>query len=170
MQDMLVNLLEIDDYYAGLRDLEKECIEIFRAIAPDKKRVVSWVEEHSTLSAASEVDVSFSNRPISCFLAVKNEKIIGYAVYNVTALDYFGPTRVLEEYRGKGVGKALLLRSLRALKDEGYNYAIIGGVGPVNFYEKSVGATLIVGSDKYSIYNNFIGLREKRTQANNCDK
>ena len=37
----------------------------------------------------------------------------------------------------------------------GYGYAIIGGVGPAEFYEKAVGATLIEGSE-ISIYENLI--------------
>jgi len=35
---------------------------------------------------------------------------------------------------------------MKAMYDEGYAYAIIGGVGPVEFYAKSVGAVLIEGS------------------------
>jgi hypothetical protein len=37
----------------------------------------------------------------------------------------------------------------------GYAHAIIGGVGPAEFYEKAVGAKIIVGSD-VSIYENLI--------------
>jgi len=33
------------------------------------------------------------------------------------------------------------------MKNLGYAYAIIGGVGPASFYEKAVGAKLIEGSD-----------------------
>ncbi len=69
---------------------------------------------------------------------------------------FFGPTRVLDSERGKGIGKALLLRSLRAMRDEGYVYAIIGGVGPAEFYEKCVGATLIEGSTP-GIYRDLLG-------------
>jgi len=50
----------------------------------------------------------------------------------------------------------LLLRSLRAMRDEGYVYAIIGGVGPAEFYEKCVGATLIEGSTP-GIYRDLLG-------------
>lgn len=162
MQDMLVNLVTLPDYRESLAKLLEEGIEVFRAIAPDKHRVMEWVMEHSSRSAASECDVCFTNTPISCFIAVKGDKILGYACYNATAPDFFGPTKVLEEEQGKGIGKALLLRSLQALKDEGYQYAIIGGVGPVKFYEKTVDAVLIEGSDKHSVYNNFLGIRGRK--------
>ena len=161
MPDMLVNLRTLDDYRAIIEALKKEGIEIFRAIAPDKFRVIDWVREHSTPSAAAECDVCFSHTPVSLFIAVKASKIIGYACYNATAPNFFGPTKVLDEYQGKGIGKALLLRSLHALRDEGYQYAIIGGVCPIPFYEKCVGAAVIESSMEHTIYNDFLGKRER---------
>lgn len=67
--------------------------------------------------------------PVSCYLATRGAEILGYACYDATAPDFFGPTRVLDSEQGKGIGKALLLRCLHALRAEGYAYAIIGGVG-----------------------------------------
>lgn len=162
MSDMLVNLLEIDDYHNEIERLKAEGIEIFRALAPDKFRIVEWVKEHSSISAAGECDRCFSNHPISCFIAAKGSKILGYACYNATAPDFFGPTRVLDECQGKGVGKALLLRSLHAMKDEGYIYGIIGGIGPAKFYEKCVNAVLIESSKEHSVYEHFLASIEKK--------
>lgn len=162
MADMLVNLLTLDDYQAEVMRLKNDGIEVFRAIAPDKFRIVEWVKEHSSLSAAGECDVCFANRPVSCFIAAKGSKIIGYACYNATAPNFFGPTKVLEEYQGKGIGKALLLRTLHAMRDEGYQYAIIGGVGPVEFYEKCVGATVIESSKRKSVYDHFLANIERK--------
>ncbi len=54
---------------------------------------------------------------------------------------FFGPTGVDESARGKGIGHALLLKTLLDMRDQGYGYAIIGGAGPVDFYQRSVGAT-----------------------------
>lgn len=161
MADMLVNLLEIEDYHMEVERLKEVGIEIFRAIAPDKFRIVEWVKEHSTVNAAGECDVCFANRPISCFIAAKGSKILGYACYNATAPDFFGPTKVLEEYQGKGIGKVLLLRTLHALRDEGYQYAIIGGVGPVKFYEKCVGAVIIESSKRNNVYDHFLAALER---------
>jgi predicted N-acetyltransferase YhbS len=59
---------------------------------------------------------------------------------------FFGPTGVDAHQRGRGIGKALLVACLQAMRHEGYGYAIIGGVGPAEFYSKAVGATLIEGS------------------------
>jgi len=156
MPDMLVKLYELPDETPLLKQLEGQDVYIRRAMAPDKFRIVPWVQEHSSLSAAGECDVCFSNSPISLFIATQGATIIGYACYNATCRDFFGPTRVLDKHQGKGIGKALLLRALRALKDEGYAYAIIGGVGPAAFYEKTVKAVLIEGSTP-GIYRDYLG-------------
>ena len=156
MPDMLVNLMKVRPAAHLVRALEdKHGVRVFRAIAPDKFRVVEWVKAHSGLSAAGECDVCFAHTPVSCFIAVKEGEIVGYACYNATAPDFFGPTRVLESCRGWGVGKVLLLCCLNAMKAEGYVYAIIGGVGPVQFYETCADAFVIPDSDP-GIYGNFL--------------
>ena len=161
MPDMLVNLLDIPDERPLLESLLGKGIQIRRALAPDKFRVVPWVQTNSGISAAGECDVCFSHTPISCFLATRGASIVGYACYHATAPDFFGPTRVLDAEQKLGIGRALLLRSLRALRDEGYVYAIIGGVGPQEFYEKVVNATLIADSTP-GVYRDFIGALEKQ--------
>ena len=42
---------------------------------------------------------------------------------------------------------ALLFKALEAQREAGYAYAFIGGVGPKEFYAKTVGAIEIPGSD-----------------------
>jgi GNAT superfamily N-acetyltransferase len=59
----------------------------------------------------------------------------------------FGPTGVHPAYRGRGIGAAVLVATLRAMADEGYMYAVIGWVGPAEFYARTVGATLIPDSE-----------------------
>ncbi len=162
MQDMLVKLYELPPE-AALAAPRDESVRIRRAMAPDKLRVLEWVKEHSGRSAAGECDVCFAHTPISCFLATRGKQILGYACYNATAPDFFGPTRVLDEEQGSGIGKALLLRSLAAMRAEGYAYAIIGGVGPQEFYAKCVNAVLIPGSNP-GIYRDFLGGMREPTE------
>ena len=64
-------------------------------------------------------------------------------------------TGVDSAYRGIGVGKILLVKALKAMREMNYGYAIIGGVGPAAYYEKTIGATLIEGSEK-NIYNHLL--------------
>ena len=96
--------------------------------------------------------------PPGCFVLHRHagQKILGYACYDATAPDFFGPTRVLDEGQGGGIGRALLLRSLAAMRAEGYAYAVIGGVGPQEVYKKCVGAMLIPDSVP-GIYRDFLG-------------
>ncbi len=155
MPDMLVKLYELPQNASSAAP-KNDDITIRRAMAPDKIKIVQWVQEHSSVSAAGECDVCFSKTPISCFVATRGKEIVGYACYDATAPNFFGPTRVLDTEQGGGIGKALLLRCLGAMKAAGYAYAIIGGVGPKEFYEKTVGATLIEGSSP-GIYKDFLG-------------
>jgi predicted N-acetyltransferase YhbS len=109
--------------------------------------VIDWVTQHFGTGWASETEVSFSYQPVACFIATENAKIVGFGCYDSAYRNFFGPTGVEEALRGKGIGKALLLECLLAMKAQGYAYGIIGGVGPARFYEKAVGAVLIDGSN-----------------------
>jgi len=60
-----------------------------------------------------------------------------------------------EAARGTGIGKALLYKSMFALREQGYVYGMIGGVGPREFYEKAINAVEIPGSDP-GIYRDIL--------------
>lgn len=156
MQDMLVKLYNLPAD-AALAQPEDTTVVIRRAMAPDMLQVVDFVQSLSSKYAAGECRMCFQGHPITCFVATRGGNLLGYACYNATSPDFFGPTAVLPEERGNGIGRALLLRSLAALREQGYGYAIIGGVGPQAFYEKTMGAVLIPGSDP-GIYKDFLGI------------
>ena len=156
MKDMLVRLQELPDMQETEKKLlEKEQVVFRRPIAPEKHLITTWVREHFGDYWASEVDVAFSRQPVSCWLAQRGNDIIGFACYEATARNFFGPTGTKESERGKGIGKVLLVKSLLSLKEMGYGYAIIGGVGPEDYYKKVVDAKTIEGSE-ISIYENLI--------------
>jgi hypothetical protein len=147
MADMLVKLYDLENDWGFSAEQEKLGITIRKPIGPEKHLVVDWVKRKFLLDAwASETDMALSNRPITCFVAIKNKKLIGFACYDATALGFFGPTGVVKAQRGKGTGKALLLACLLDMKLKGYGYAIIGSVGPADFYRKAVGAVAIPDS------------------------
>jgi len=146
MTDMLVKLYDIKDERTFLSEQEKLGITLRKPIGPEKQIVVDWVKEKFSDAWASETDMALSNRPISCFVAIQNQQLIGFACYDATALGFFGPTGVDENFRGQGTGKALLLLCLLDMKLKGYGYAIIGYVGPAEFYRKAVGAMEIPDS------------------------
>jgi len=155
MPDMLVKLYELSDHAKIKREMEEKGIVIRRAIAPEKHVVAGWVRSVFSDAWASECEAAFSNHPVSCYIAVENEKLIGFSCYDATYRNFFGPIGMSTEARGKGAGKALLLSCLHDMEAQGYAYAIIGGVGPVEFYEKTVGAVLIEGS-KPGIYKGML--------------
>ena len=160
MQDMLVSLLDIpskSELDKLSSKLASEGINIRRAMVPDMYLVLDFVEATTGRSAKGECAVCFSRQPVSCFIAEKDRKVIGYACYEATMRDFFGPMEVLKDFQGKEIGAALLLSCLHAMKDIGYAYAIIGGVGPAGFYTKVCGARLIENSDP-GVYKDFLGL------------
>lgn len=146
MPDMLVKLYELPPIEPVIEQQRSQGIEIRRALAPEKHVVVEWVRQTFSNGWASECDVAFSNHPVSCFIAIKEGRVIGFACYDATCKDFFGPTGVDPAFRGQNIGKALLLACLHAMAAQGYAYAIIGGAGPVDFYAKATGATIIEGS------------------------
>ena len=148
MADMLVKLYDLRDDPTLFARLEADGIRIKQALSPDKHRVLAFIRENFGEGWASECDAAFANQPVSCFIAVKEKQVVGFGCYEATARDYFGPTGVREDMRGKGIGKAILLKCMAGLANLGYAYAIIGSAAAtaVEFYKKTVGAAEIEGS------------------------
>ena len=155
MPDMLVKLYDLTDDWSFLQTQEAKGISIRKPIGPEKHLAIDWIKAHFSGAWASEFDQAMGNRPITCFIAIQNKEMIGFACYDATALGFFGPTGVGEESRGQGTGKALLKACLLDMKLKGYGYAIIGAVGPADFYSKTVGAVVIPDSEP-SIWKNWL--------------
>lgn len=154
MPDMLVRLYELPDFIDPCVDMDKE-IKIKRAMSPDGNRIKEFIQANFGEGWANEFQKSLFNTPSSCFIAVKEKKILGFACYDTTARGYFGPIGVAESMRGTGIGKALTLRCLLAMREIGYGYAVIGWVGPAEFYKKVCGATVIEAASP-GVYRNMI--------------
>ena len=154
--DMLVKLYDLPDSRNLREQLAQAGVSLRRALAPEKHKLVAWVKDHFSDYWASEAEVAFSREPVSCFIAVQDGKIKGFACHDVTCRNFFGPTGVLPRARKNGIGTALLFACLEDMKHEGYGYAIIGGVGPADYYAKAVGALAIQGSE-VGIYRGLLG-------------
>jgi predicted N-acetyltransferase YhbS len=142
MPDLLVNLLKLP----APKTSDKGVL-IRRAQPFEMSAVRQFIQNNFSASWADEVSVGFANKPVSLFIATLDHRIVGFAAYECTRRGFFGPTGVIEQARGKGIGKALLLSCLWSLREMGYVYGIIGGVGPVRFYQKTVGAIVIPDSE-----------------------
>lgn len=146
MPDLLVKLYELPELEPRLQPLRELGTLVRTAMAYEKPQVIAWVREAFGERWAGECDVAFGNRPISCLIATANAAIVGFACYDATCRDYFGPVGVAAHERQRGIGNALLLACLHAMRTLGYAYAIVGGADDVEFYRKAVGAILIEGS------------------------
>jgi ribosomal protein S18 acetylase RimI-like enzyme len=162
MADMLVRLYALPPITPIMDQLKPAGIILRRAFPSEADSITAWVRKNFNETWAAECGVAMVNRPVTCFIAVEPqpvpepnndpynlppEKLVGFACYNGTSLGMFGPEGVHPSYRGKGIGKGLLLACMHAMMDAGYAYAVICWAGPVDFYKKTVGATLIEDSE-----------------------
>jgi ribosomal protein S18 acetylase RimI-like enzyme len=157
MHDMLVKLYTLPSLEPVLAQQRAAGIEIRRALAAEKVVVIKWVEETFFPEWIGECEVAFAQQPVTCFIAIEQDQLVGFACYDATFRNFFGPTGVSQAHRGRGIGKALLLICLHMMAAQGYGYAIIGGVGPAEFYAKAVGAINIPDSDS-GIYRGMLRL------------
>jgi len=158
--DMIVNLMVLD--YVPSQKLKDAGFVVRRAHVVDKKAILDFVGRNFSGGEAwqAECETALHNSPPSCFLATKGNEIVGFACYDATAKDYFGPLGVDPNYRGLHLGVELLRISLEALKNEGYAYAIIGWPSDARFYAQHAGAIEIPSGEPHnSIYRNTIGQR-----------
>ncbi len=145
MPDMLVKLYELPDASVETAALRALGVTCRRAESYERSAVVQFASA-TFPNWTDEVSAGFASVPPSVFVAAEAGAVLGFACYNVTRPNYFGPTGVEASHRGRGIGKVLLLQSLEALRSQGYAYAIIGGVGP---------AAIIPGSEE-AIYGGML--------------
>jgi hypothetical protein len=146
MADMLVRLYALPDPGPALERVKQHGVTIRRPEVWEQAVVVDWVRSTFSEGWAAECGIAFATRPPSCLVAIRNDRLIGFACHDCTRRNFFGPAGVADAERGRGVGAALTLAALAAMRASGYAYAIIGGVGPLAFYANVAGATLIDGS------------------------
>ena len=149
MPDLLVNLLKLP------HESESREFLVRRAQPFELSIVRRFVGENFSATWADEMSVGFARQPVSVFVATIERELVGFAAYECTRRGFFGPMGVLDRVQGKGVGKALLLAALAALREMGYVYAIVGAAGPVHFYQKTVGAIVIPDSEP-GIYTDLL--------------
>ncbi|HEU4594162.1 MAG TPA: GNAT family N-acetyltransferase [Pyrinomonadaceae bacterium] len=143
---MFVNLLGLAAVEPLLSELRGAGVLVRRAQPWELTQVRTFIKGHFEEGWADEVSVGFVRQPVSVFVAVREGRLTGFAAYECTRRNFVGPMGLAEGERGRGVGRALLLACLWALREMGYVYAILGGIGPVAFFERAVGATVIPDS------------------------
>ena len=81
MKDMLVKLYDLPKECVEYENLKKQ-IDFWRPLAAEKYLVNNWVNKNFGEGWKSEVDVSFSKSPISTYIAIKDQNIIGFSSYD----------------------------------------------------------------------------------------
>ena len=151
MPDLLVNLLKLP-VFEGPEATE---FLVQRPQPFELSIVRSFVAANFSAKWADEISIGFARQPVSVFVATIDRELVGFAGYECTRRGFFGPMGVLDRAQAKGVGRALLLASLSALREMGYVYAIIGAAGPVGFYQQTAGAIVIPDSEP-GIYTDLL--------------
>ena len=142
MGDMLVRL-----YALTQRPEEIPGVTVRRPLPHETDLVKGWIDGSFGGAWASEFEGSFKRFPITAFIALRDQSLIGFACYEATSLGYFGPVGVAQAERGKGIGRHLLMRCLWGLQELGYAYAFIGGADKAaEFYARTIGAVPIPDS------------------------
>ncbi|HVZ72309.1 MAG TPA: GNAT family N-acetyltransferase [Polyangia bacterium] len=162
--DLLVRLYDLPGVAPRLEALAAQGVTVRRALASERHAVVAFARQHGSPGWASEVEVAFARVPLGVFVATEGEArvpgaprpvgypqqpetLIGFSCVEATARGFFGPQCVRIDRRGRGVGAALLLAALHAMRDVGYAYAIVGWASELDFYKRVCGAVPIDGSE-----------------------
>jgi len=155
MPDMLVNLLKLPPLEPLVRELAEQGVHIRRAQPFELTPVREFIKVNFSIAWADEISVGLVSKPVTVFLATRAGRVIGFAGYECTCRGFFGPTGVAESERGHGLGKALLIAALWGLRELGYAYGVIGRAGPIEFYQRAVGAIVIPDSEP-GIYTDLL--------------
>ncbi|MBQ5665204.1 MAG: GNAT family N-acetyltransferase [Akkermansia sp.] len=147
MVDMLVRLYALPEGAPLRRKLEEKGVLIRTCRPYEMHAVQEWIARTFSTRWVSEFTAAMSHQPVGCIIATRNREVLGFACFDATMRGFIGPMGVDPSLRMGGVGKALLVTALEQMKALGYGYAVIGGTGPQEFYSRTVGATVIEGSD-----------------------
>lgn len=83
--------------------------------------------------------VFYGNRE-QCYVAIKNDKVVGFVAYNSVSRTRVGASEiyglyVLKEDQGKGVGKALISEAIKELPNKKINlYVLDKNIKAITFY------------------------------------
>lgn len=162
MADMLVKLYQLPPLQPALDALVAHRVEVRPARVGEDRAIGAWIACHFSPDWSNGLAYAIGRSPCSLFIAIEKqppdparansydlpaERLVGFACYDTSNRGMFGPMGVQPSHERRGIGRALLLSALHAMWAENYAYAVIGWAGPVDWYVRTVGATLIPGSE-----------------------
>ncbi|WP_121614247.1 GNAT family N-acetyltransferase [Mesobacillus foraminis] len=139
-RDMIVSLKEY-----SLPKIPSTNITYKRVEQSDAALLKTFIEKEFGNGWLDSIENGFLNVKIPIFMALDEEHIVGFACFDVVRRKkgLFGPMGTSFSNRVKGIGYTLLHFCLREMKEIGYEYAVIGEAGPLEFYEKACNAVVI---------------------------
>ena len=151
MPDMLVRLTDLPSALEIVAGRSGEHVLIRRAMTYEQGSIVDWIGKTFSATWADECKPAFGSHPVGCFIAAAGERLAGFCCIDCTLRGFAGPVGVAPRWQGMGIGRALLVAALHAMKAMGYGYSVIGNVAAPEFFAKAVGAVPIV-SGKAEVY------------------
>jgi len=139
-RDMIVSL---KDY--SIPSIQKSRITFRKANQKDARSLKTFVEKEFGNGWLDSIENGFSQENIPIFIALDTQEIIGFACFDVVRRKkgLFGPMGTSLTNRMQGIGFTLLHYCLGEMMEIGYEYAVIGEAGPLEFYEKACNAVVI---------------------------
>ena len=113
-----------------------------RLTAADWASFSLWMGETWGAAWQDEVELTLRREPVSCFVALKHDDLIGFAAYDTNRRGWFGPMGTTPRSQGKGVGELLLRKCLDDVGARRATACVIAWAGPRDFYRRTVGATV----------------------------
>ncbi|MDQ0158922.1 GNAT family N-acetyltransferase [Alkalibacillus salilacus] len=111
----------------------------------DAKALKNFVEKEFGNGWLDSIESGLLNKNVPIFIALDDEEIVGFACFDVVRNKkrLFGPMGTSFSKRGQGIGYTLLHLCLNEMDGIGYEYAVIGEAGPIEYYEKACNAVVI---------------------------
>ena len=103
--DILVKLYDLPNSRVAFERLLRSGVIMRRALPPEKHKIIAWVRKTFSEEWASEVEVAFSRQPVSCFIAIREGKIVGFACHDATGANFFGPTGIDQGHEKTELGQ-----------------------------------------------------------------
>ncbi|MCK4806652.1 MAG: GNAT family N-acetyltransferase [Candidatus Aegiribacteria sp.] len=149
MPDLLVPLYDLPG------TPEPDGLWVGKPLSHQAPSVLSFIQDNFSSGWKAEAGVAFGSVPPTIIAAVDKAsgRLAGFCCWDCTAKGFLGPIGVHDDFRGKGVGKAVVIAALHSMREAGYGYAVIGAAGPVKFFQSICDARIIESSTP-GIYDN----------------
>jgi len=139
-RDLIVYLDQIKED----ESLENE--DIRKVGEEDRETLQKFIEKEFRARWMKHINHAFDHKlEPSIYVYEENNEIVGFACFDVVRgkKGLFGPMGTAKHLRSKGVGVKLLGKCMFEMKKVGYETAIIGEAGPIEFYQKVLGARVM---------------------------